>query len=395
MTKQLGRIENLQQMENIGNLPSTSTTKPLAKIERLALDKPSINPIEINKLKVYPKHRNYYPMSSLVDVQYEERGDLVQNSFLGYEISEWNLDGMSEQVILDLTCQMTMATTAYKTKGFIDQLKGWWDNLCTEHKKLTILNSVKSETNQEDVVATLIYTIIQNFIGDPNIFKHGATNQLTNLYCPTMHYGQPIGYESLTYGQLHNVIVEIGIQVCTDFKLQNKMRKENVSNKRELGTFCHQYEHYANKCRVIQKINELEDETLKKNLLNILINSEYQESFSEGLEDSEDNLELEQLEIICTSSSSKVEDDNYCLGVGICTCNDCKTINTLTKDQISVLINIIDKLEESSLKNELIKKLNELITKDENSRKEFKPMNQQVTIKDLQEEIKTLKQEIQ
>ncbi|RDX67418.1 hypothetical protein CR513_53709, partial [Mucuna pruriens] len=240
-------------------------------------------------------------VSSLVDVQYEERGDLVQNSFSGNEISEWNLDGMSEQAILDLTCQMTMAATAHRTKGcsdksaalaiiqgFTGQLKGWWDNLCTENDRLTILNSVKNETNQEDAVSTLIYTIIQNFIGDPNVFKNRAANQLTNLYCPTMsdyrwykdtflskvtlredgfanfwkekfieglpklfskkvkmnlerHYGQPIAYESLTYGQLHNIIVETGLQVCTDFKLQNKIRKESASSKRELGTFCHQY----------------------------------------------------------------------------------------------------------------------------------------------------------
>ncbi|RDX90995.1 hypothetical protein CR513_27086, partial [Mucuna pruriens] len=343
----------------------------MKRLERLVVDKPSINMIEINKFK------NYYPRLSLVDIQYEERGDLVRNSFSGNEISEWNLDGMSEQEILDLTCQMTMVATTHKTKGCFDKsialaiIQGFIGQL-KEHERLTILNSVKSETNQEDAVATLIYRIIQNFTGDLNIFKHRAANQLTNLYCPTMsdyrwyndtfyqkHYGQPIGYESLTYGQLHNVIVEIGIQVCTDFKLQNKMRKEKLSSKRELGIFCYQYgvepirapsahhkkkqnqkdiiinlinnirdrptkirKHYANKCRFIQKINELEDETLKKNLLNILINSEHEESFSEELEDSEDNLELEQLEMLNTSSSSKEEeDDNYCLGVGICTCN--------------------------------------------------------------------------
>ncbi|RDX88178.1 hypothetical protein CR513_30258, partial [Mucuna pruriens] len=279
------------------------------------------------------------------------------------------------------------------------------------------------------------------------------------------HYGQPITYESFTYDQLHNIIVETDIQICTDFKLQNKIRKESASSKKKLGTFCHQYGvepmrapstrhkkkqkqeksynisykqyrkkkvnnknqnpivenkqrfnkkqkyknikrevkcwkcgkvgHYANKCRVMQKINQLEDETLKKNLLNILINLDNEESFSEELEESEDNLELEQIETLSTSSFSSFEEDGYCLGAGICNCNDCKTISTLTKDQTSVLINIIDKLEESSLKDEFIRQLNDLIIKDENSRKEisnismkeimnrFKPTNQQVTVKDL------------
>ncbi|RDX88179.1 hypothetical protein CR513_30259, partial [Mucuna pruriens] len=213
MTKQLGRIETLNQVENAS---SSTTTKELEvirlnndidlkieeirqRIEKLGMDRPSVNTIEINKLKAYPKLRNYYPRPSLAYVQYEERGDLIQNSFSGNEISEWNLDGMSEQAILDLTCQMTMAVTAYRTKGcsdkltalaiiqgFTGQLKGWWDNLCIENDRLTILNNVKNETNQEDAVSTLIYTIIQNFIGDPSVFKNRAANQLTNLYCPTM-----------------------------------------------------------------------------------------------------------------------------------------------------------------------------------------------------------------
>ncbi|RDX79931.1 hypothetical protein CR513_39585, partial [Mucuna pruriens] len=79
--------------------------------------------------------------------------------------------------------------------------------------------------------------------------------------------------------------------ICTDFKLQNKMRKESVSiepirapssrykkkHKQEKSYHkpyrtkeikcwkCEKTRHYANKRRVIQKINQLEDETLKKN----------------------------------------------------------------------------------------------------------------------------------
>ena len=50
-----------------------------------------------------------------------------------------------------------MEATAHKTKGcsdkaaviaivqgFTGQLKGWWDNLCTERDKLAIINSVKT-----------------------------------------------------------------------------------------------------------------------------------------------------------------------------------------------------------------------------------------------------------
>ncbi|RDY00451.1 hypothetical protein CR513_16370, partial [Mucuna pruriens] len=122
MTKQLTRIEGSRHKDN-RDLPSSNKT--------------TINTIEVNKLKAYPTLRNYYPRPSLVDVQFEERGELIQNSFSGNEISEWNIDGMSDQAILDMTCQMTMAVTTHKTKccldkstalaiiqGFAGQLKG-------------------------------------------------------------------------------------------------------------------------------------------------------------------------------------------------------------------------------------------------------------------------------
>ncbi|RDX63499.1 hypothetical protein CR513_58067, partial [Mucuna pruriens] len=167
-----------------------------------------------------------------------------------------------------------------------------------------------------------------------------------------------------------------------------------MSIKREVKCWkCVKVGHYTNKCRVMQKINQLEDGTLKKNLLNILINSDHEETSSEELEEFEDNLELEQIETLSTSSSSSEEEDGYYLGARLCNCNDCKTISTLTKDQTFVLINIIDKLEESLLKDEFIRQLNYLIIKDENSRKEINLGS--YTVKDLQVKIKTLKQEIQ
>ena len=52
--------------------------------------------------------------------------------------------------------------------------------------------------------------------------------------------------------------------------------------------------HYANQCKVQQKINNLEiDENLKKTLLNILINSELEETTSSSDEQKEtDNGEI-------------------------------------------------------------------------------------------------------
>ena len=76
--------------------------------------------MEINKLrfqnKNYPKLRNYYPRPAYPNMQFEERGELVQNTFTGSDIVECNLDYLSEQGILDLTRQMTMVATTYKSK---------------------------------------------------------------------------------------------------------------------------------------------------------------------------------------------------------------------------------------------------------------------------------------
>ena len=70
----------------------------------------------------------------------------------------------------------------------------------------------------------------------------------------------------------------------------------------------------------------------------------------------------------------------------------------LNKDQTNTLISIIDKLEDSPLKDEFLSQLNNLIIKSEVKQiepinikdiyKRFKVPNQNITIKDLQEEIK-------
>ncbi|RDX87439.1 hypothetical protein CR513_31088, partial [Mucuna pruriens] len=100
LDKPVEKIETLNQVENASSSTFTKGAIRLnndtdlkieeirQRLEKLGMDKPSVNTIEINKLKAYPKLRNYYPRPSLVDVQYEERGDLVQNSFSGNEISE-------------------------------------------------------------------------------------------------------------------------------------------------------------------------------------------------------------------------------------------------------------------------------------------------------------------
>ena len=50
-------------------------------------------------------------------------------------------------------------------------------------------------------------------------------------------YGNPIPYESLTYGQLISIIQKEGLKICQDIKLQKSLKYEMNKTKKELGSF--------------------------------------------------------------------------------------------------------------------------------------------------------------
>ncbi|GJS03291.1 hypothetical protein Tco_0319799 [Tanacetum coccineum] len=102
--------------------------------------------------------------------------------------------------------EMTMASNAYKThknnekqiieiliSGFAGCLKGWWDHYLTEAEKdiifkakktiVKIENGVQVQTQEDDMVNTLIFVILKNFVGDPSIFKEKSSAILLNLTC--------------------------------------------------------------------------------------------------------------------------------------------------------------------------------------------------------------------
>ncbi|GJY17968.1 putative transcription factor interactor and regulator CCHC(Zn) family protein [Tanacetum coccineum] len=101
---------------------------------------------------------------------------------------------------------MTMAANAYKVHknselkivqhlvaGFTGTLKGWWDSYLTEAEKWIILNAkktivktennIQTETQIEDMINTLIFAILKNFVGDPTAFQERNSVILLNLTC--------------------------------------------------------------------------------------------------------------------------------------------------------------------------------------------------------------------
>ena len=115
---------------------------------------------------------------------------------------------MSEYNILNTLHQMTMVSNVYKTQsqtsdhaianllvaGFSGQLKGWWDNYLTTHEQNEILTAIKKDkdnqpildeqnTEIQDAVASLIFSISKHFTDDPSHLKDKNSELLSNLKC--------------------------------------------------------------------------------------------------------------------------------------------------------------------------------------------------------------------
>jgi len=66
---------------------------------------------------------------------------------------------------------------------------------------------------------------------------------------------KPIPYDKLTYGKIHNIVVDVGIQISTEFKIQNKLRKFGIEPIRAPS---------IKKKKIIKKHNKAETKTYKK-----------------------------------------------------------------------------------------------------------------------------------
>jgi len=76
------------------------------------------------------------------------------------------------------------------------------------------------------------------------------------------------------------------------------IENSNIKKLKKKDNVCWKYGrpgHYANSCKIAKKVNQIEDEELKKKILNILINSESEE-IDNTLEEEESELEVEQIE---------------------------------------------------------------------------------------------------
>ncbi|KAK2414332.1 hypothetical protein QL285_036935 [Trifolium repens] len=110
------KLDELVDRLKILNIGSTSEVK----INTLSFEEEENIISRIDK-PPRPKTRNYYPRPSFADVQFEERNSFIGDSYSGDCIIEWNIDGASEQHILNIIQNMTMAATAFKIKKNSDR----------------------------------------------------------------------------------------------------------------------------------------------------------------------------------------------------------------------------------------------------------------------------------
>nr|KAJ0224851.1 hypothetical protein LSAT_V11C100042530 [Lactuca sativa] len=326
---------------------------------------------------------------------------------------------------MNIVQEMTMAANAYKahnntqlqivniiTYGFTGNLKGWWDFYISQEEKDYILSAkktiIKQENNQQiqtfedDMVNTLIFSIIENFVRDPTTFKEKISEILMNLHCRKLttfrwykenylvkvflrpdckevrqklreNFNNFIPYQNLTYGNLINYINKEGLIVCADLRSKEKVKKDIINSKNDLGNFCQQYGYQhlngpsTSKSKVYKKIsskyfrkrkyNHLENykkvkdyaskskkpnyKKSKRKSKDIIVchkcecnghtaNNCYAKTKINDISDFQTN----DLNILENTTSSS-EDSDICECIGKCRCNN--LINVITSSSINVL----------------------------------------------------------
>jgi hypothetical protein len=169
---------NLKQIENA-----------FSNLELKRIHKSRVNPTSLTK--------NWYPRPTPPDIQFEERNFQSQFSVSSDKLYEWNIDGLSEQEIINKLTHMSMVANSYYTNhtlsqievlellttGFTGTLLSWWDKHLTEESKNEIKYAVKTDPEgnplfneaaglaNSDAVNTLVLPLLSILLA-PQVILH-------------------------------------------------------------------------------------------------------------------------------------------------------------------------------------------------------------------------------
>nr|XP_016441398.1 PREDICTED: uncharacterized protein LOC107766994 [Nicotiana tabacum] len=235
----------------------------------------------------------------------------TSTSYSGSEIYEWNLDSLTDRQLTILVHRMLMYSNICKSvkntdrtickmiiAGFTGQLRGWWNNYLSVEEKATFINATAIDEGvdnigmalvkgREDVIYTLILTILEHFNGRFTNQHKIVSTLLNGLRCRTLSefrwykdtfmsrvmelpdnkyehwkakfidglpslfanrvrkalrgsYGE-IPYRNYTYGKLIGVCTQEGLNLCNELKLSRQLKINKLKEKSQLGDFCTQF----------------------------------------------------------------------------------------------------------------------------------------------------------